>query len=105
MDMLRESAKKIQQAGVRPEIEAFELGHIWQAKQLIKENLLDKKALFQLCMGIPYGAEGTTRNVVAMFDALPTGVVWGAFWNWKTRDADGRPISYHGGQRPGWSGR
>lgn len=79
MDMLRESAKKIQQAGVRPEIEAFELGHIWQAKQLIKENLLDKNSLFQLCMGIPYGAEGTTRNVVTMFDALPAGVVWGAF--------------------------
>jgi uncharacterized protein (DUF849 family) len=79
MDMLRESAKKIQQAGVRPEVEAFDLGHIWQAKQLMKENLLDKKALFQLCMGIPYGAEGTTRNVVTMFDALPKGVAWGAF--------------------------
>ena len=79
MDMLRESAGLIQKAGVRPEIEAFELGHIWQAKQLIKENLLDKKALFQLCMGIPYGAEGTTRNVVTMFDALPPGVAWGAF--------------------------
>ncbi len=79
MDMLRASAKRIQQAGVRPEVEAFELGHIWQAKQLIKEKLLDKKALFQLCMGIPYGAEGTTRNVVTMFDALPSGVTWGAF--------------------------
>ncbi len=79
MQMLRESALRIQQAGVRPEVEAFELGHIWQAKQLIKENLLDKKALFQLCMGIPYGAEGTTRNVVTMFDALPRGVAWGAF--------------------------
>jgi uncharacterized protein (DUF849 family) len=79
MDMLRESARRIQEAGVRPEIEAFELGHIWQAKQLMKENLLDRKALFQLCMGIPYGAEGTTRNVVTMFDALPPGVSWGAF--------------------------
>jgi uncharacterized protein (DUF849 family) len=79
MDMLRESARRIQRAGVRPEIEAFDLGHIWQAKQLMKENLLDKKALFQLCMGIPYGAEGTTRNVVTMFDALPFGVAWGAF--------------------------
>jgi len=79
MDMLRAAAKRIQKAGVRPEIEAFELGHIWQAKQLMKEGLLDKKALFQLCMGIPYGAEGTTRNVVAMFDALPPGVDWGAF--------------------------
>ena len=79
MDMLRESAKRIQKTGVRPEIEAFELGHIWQAKQLMKEGLLDNKALFQLCMGIPFGAEGTTRNVVTMFDAMPTGVAWGAF--------------------------
>jgi uncharacterized protein (DUF849 family) len=79
MDMLRESAKRIQKTGVRPEIEAFELGHIWQAKQLMKEGLLDNKALFQLCMGIPFGAEGTTRNVVTMFDAMPTGVTWGAF--------------------------
>ena len=79
MDMLRESAGRIQQAGVRPEIEAFELGHIWQAKQLMQENLLDNRALFQLCMGIPYGAEATTRNVVTMYDALPPGVTWGAF--------------------------
>ncbi len=79
MDMLRESAKRIRRAGVRPEIEAFDLGHIWQAKQLMKENLLDKDALYQLCMGIPYGAEGTTRNVVAMYDALPADVHWGAF--------------------------
>jgi uncharacterized protein (DUF849 family) len=79
MDMLRAAAKRIQKAGVRPEIEAFDLGHIWQAKQLIKEGLIDKNALFQLCMGIPYGAEGTTRNVITMFDALPPGVAWGAF--------------------------
>jgi len=79
MDMLRESAGKIQQAGVRPEIEAFELGHIWQAKQLMQEKLLDNRALFQLCMGVPFGAEATTRNVVTMLDALPPGVTWGAF--------------------------
>jgi uncharacterized protein (DUF849 family) len=79
MDMLREGAGRIQKAGVRPEIEAFELGHIWQAKQLMQENLLDKRALFQLCMGIPFGAEATTRNVVTMYDALPPGVTWGAF--------------------------
>jgi len=79
MDMLRESAKRIQNAGVTPEIEAFELGHIWQAKQLMKEGLIRKNALFQLCMGIPFGAEGTTRNVVTMFEALPAGVAWGAF--------------------------
>jgi uncharacterized protein (DUF849 family) len=79
MDMLRESARRIRQAGVLPELEVFDLGHIWQAKQLMKENLVDPRALFQLCMGIPYGAEGTTGNIVAMQAALPSGAPWCAF--------------------------
>jgi len=79
MDMLRDSARRIQKAGVTPELEVFDLGHIWQAKQLLKEGLINKNAIFQLCMGIPYGAEGTTRNVVNMFDAMPPDFAWGAF--------------------------
>ena len=79
MNMLRETAKRIQAAGVKPEIEVFDLGHIWQAKQLIKEGLIDKDPLFQLCMGIPYGAEATARNMLAMLDALPQGAIWGSF--------------------------
>ena len=79
MDMLRESAERIRLAGVKPELEVFELGHIWQAKQLMAENIVEKDAFFQLCMGIPYGAEGTTANMVAMHQALLLGVIWGAF--------------------------
>ncbi len=79
MDMLRETARRIQACGVKPEIEVFELGHIWQAKQLIKEGLIDPDPIFQLCMGIPYGAEATTKNMIAMIDALPEGAMWGGF--------------------------
>ncbi|MCT4632140.1 MAG: 3-keto-5-aminohexanoate cleavage protein [Firmicutes bacterium] len=78
-EMLRESARRITAAGVRAELEVFELGHIWQAKDLIKEGLLDEKSLFQFCMGIPYGAEATTQNMVAMLAALPKDAMWGAF--------------------------
>jgi uncharacterized protein (DUF849 family) len=77
--MLRESAVRIKRAGVKPELEVFDLGHIWQAKQLMAENIVEKDAFFQLCMGIPYGAEGTTANMVTMHQALPAGVTWGAF--------------------------
>lgn len=77
--MLQESARRISAAGVLVEIEAFELGHIWQAKELIKEGLLSEKTIFQLCMGIPYGAEATVDNLVAMRNALPQGANWGAF--------------------------
>ena len=77
--MLQESAKLISDAGVMVEIEAFELGHIWQAKELISQGLLPASTMFQLCMGVPYGAEGTPRNLITMVDALPQGANWGAF--------------------------
>lgn len=77
--MLRECARRITAVGVRVEIEAFELGHIWQAKELIREGLLPPETLFQLCMGVPYDAESTTKNLLAMIDALPAGAHWSAF--------------------------
>lgn len=77
--MLRETARRIQAAGVKPEIEAMELGHIWQAKELIKEGLIDNDPLFQLCLGIPYGAEATTENMMAMRAALPKNAMWASF--------------------------
>ena len=77
--MLKESAKLITAAGVKTEVEAFELGHIWQAKELIREGYLPESTMFQLCMGIHFGAESTPRTLTTMLDALPQGVAWGAF--------------------------
>lgn len=55
-DMLRTGAKRIQELGVRPELEIFDTGQLWFAKQLLAEGLLDDPTVFQLCMGIPWGA-------------------------------------------------
>lgn len=79
MDMLRETAKKITAAGVKAEIEAFDLGHVYQAKTLMEEGVLPKDSLFQLCMGVPYGAEATTHNLLAMINALPKDAKWSTF--------------------------
>jgi uncharacterized protein (DUF849 family) len=78
-DMLRGMARIIREAGVRPEIEVFELGHVWLAKQLVSEGLIETPALFQLCMGIPFGAEADPRAVLAMRDLLPPGSHFSAF--------------------------
>ncbi len=78
-DMLRAMARIIREAEVRPEIEVFELGHVWLAKQLITEGLILTPALFQLCMGIPFGAEADPRAVLAMRDLLPAGSHFAAF--------------------------
>jgi uncharacterized protein (DUF849 family) len=78
-DVLREMARRIQAVGVKPEIECFELGHVWLAKQLIAEGLIDPPPLFQLCLGIPWGAPADPRTLIAMRDALPQDALWSAF--------------------------
>lgn len=78
-EMLRETARRIQAAGVKPEIEVMELGHIRQAKELIKEGLIDNDPLFQLCLGIPYGAEATTETMLTMRNLLPKNAMWASF--------------------------
>lgn len=76
---LRAMAEEFRKRSVRPEIEVFELGHIELARQLIAEGLIETPALFQLCLGIRYGAPATTEAMQAMRDALPRGVLWSAF--------------------------
>ena len=75
---LRAGAKRITELGVKAELEIFDTGHLWFAKQMIKEGLLDNP-LFQLCLGIPWGAPADTTTMKAMVDNLPPGVVWSAF--------------------------
>lgn len=76
---LRRMCEAYKAAGVRPEIEVFELGHIELAKQLIKEGLIESPPLFQLCLGIKYAAPSNTEAMKAMRDALPQGSIWAAF--------------------------
>ena len=76
---LRSMARAYQQKRIRPELEVFELGHIELAKQLLAEGLIDQPPLFQLCLGIKYGAPASSEAMKAMRDALPPGSHWSAF--------------------------
>ena len=77
--MLRDGAKRIQELGVRVEMEIFDTGHLWFANQLVDEGLIDSPAMFQLCMGIPYGAPADPLTLAAMVNQLPEGAVWASF--------------------------
>jgi uncharacterized protein (DUF849 family) len=77
--MLRLGAKRLQEIGVKPELEVFDLGHIAFARQLLAEGLLDAPPLFQICLGIRWGANADTRNFQTMVDQLPPGSNWGGF--------------------------
>ena len=78
-DMLREGAKKIQELGVRAEMEIFDTGHLWFARTLVEEGLIDAPAMYQLCMGIPYGAPADPLTLAAMVAQVPEGAVWASF--------------------------
>ncbi len=75
---LRAGAKRITELGVKAELEIFDTGHLWFANQMIKEGLL-RDPLFQLCLGIPWGAPADTTTMKAMVDNLPAGATWAAF--------------------------
>jgi uncharacterized protein (DUF849 family) len=77
--MLREMARQIQALGVRPEIEIFDTGNLVFAKRLLAEGLVDAPAMFQLCMGIPYGAPDDPSTLLAMVNQLPPECVFSAF--------------------------
>lgn len=78
-NQLRAGAQRIRELGVKPELEVFDTGHLWFAKQLLAEGLLDAPPLFQLCLGIPWGAPADTTTMKAMVDSLPAGAVWAGF--------------------------
>jgi uncharacterized protein (DUF849 family) len=77
--MLREGAKLIQELGVRCEMEIFDTGHLWFARQLVEEGLIDAPPLFQLCMDIPYGAPADPSLLASMVQQLPEGSQWASF--------------------------
>lgn len=76
---LRRMAKAIRDLGIRPEIEVFDTGHIHLARQLIDEGLIAEPPLFQLCLGIKWAAEASTRGMKAMQELLPPGAIWAGF--------------------------
>ena len=78
-NMLEQGAKRLQEIGVKPELEVFDLGHLSFAKHLIAKGLLDYPPLFQVCLGIKWASEANTASFKAMVDALPDGCNWAGF--------------------------
>ena len=77
--MLEKMGKLITDFGVTPEIEAFDTGHLWYAKQLVSTGILKNPALVQLCMGIPWGAPNDLNTFLAMVNNVPKDWTWSAF--------------------------
>ncbi len=73
---LEEFAKTMQEHGVKPEIEAFDVGMINNALQLVKKGLLAEPLHFDFVMGVPGGIPGTVKNLLHMAESIPPGSTW-----------------------------
>lgn len=65
--------------GVKPEIEAFDTGHLWYAKELVAQGVLEAPALVQLCMGVKWGAPDDLNTFMAMANNVPDDWTFSAF--------------------------
>ena len=70
------AAKRMRAYGVKPEIEVFDTGHLYQAVDLTERGLIDEPPWIQLCMGVKWGIQATPENLLFMKDKLPPGARW-----------------------------
>ncbi len=78
-NMLRAMAARYAEIGVKPEMEVFDLGHLRFANQMVAEGLIKGPAMYQVCLGIPWGAGADSATMNAMVNQLPSDVFWSGF--------------------------
>ena len=77
--MLRAMGQMMTDLGVRPELEVFETGRLWFAKQLVEEGIIEDPVMIQMCMGIPWGAPNDLNTFMAMVNNTPANWTHSAF--------------------------
>ena len=77
--MLQAMGRMMTELGVKPEIEAFDTGHLWYAKQLVADGVLAPDALVQLCMGVPWGAPDDLNTFMSMVNNVPDNWTFSGF--------------------------
>lgn len=76
---LARMAKLVQDAGVKPELEVFDLGHAALAARMVADGQIASPPFVQLCLGISWGAPATSEGMLALRGMLPPGAIWSAF--------------------------
>jgi 3-keto-5-aminohexanoate cleavage enzyme len=74
--IMRGILQKMQEFGVRPELEIFDKGHLSNARRLEKEGLLTFPQHVDFVLGVPGGLDATVQNLSDLVDSLPAGCTW-----------------------------
>jgi 3-keto-5-aminohexanoate cleavage enzyme len=77
-EMSEEYAERMRDAGVKPEIEVFNQGHIPEFENLIEKDLLDAPYWATVILGMQTGTPAHPRNLVNFVDNLPPDTEWQA---------------------------
>jgi 3-keto-5-aminohexanoate cleavage enzyme len=75
-DFLVELAKRMQQHGVKPEIEIFDSGQIGNALRIAADGLIGDPIYMQFMLGVKGGAPATVESLAHLVSQLPPGAVW-----------------------------
>jgi 3-keto-5-aminohexanoate cleavage enzyme len=75
-DLIEALAAKMYAHGIKPEIEAFDVAMISNAKKLLKKGVLKGPLHFNLVMNVPGSIEGTPKNLLFMVESLPESSTW-----------------------------
>jgi uncharacterized protein (DUF849 family) len=73
---LRTMAKRFQELGIKPELEAFQAGDVLFANQLVKEGLVDGPPLYQFVLGVLWASPANTESMMYLRNMLPAGAHW-----------------------------
>lgn len=76
---LEAMATAIRDAGVLPELEVFETGHLLLAKRMIENGFIEPPGMFQICLGISWAQPATPEAMTYMRSLLPPDSPWFAF--------------------------
>jgi uncharacterized protein (DUF849 family) len=76
---LEKMALAIRDAGVLPELEVFETGHLLLAKRMIENGHINAPGMFQICLGIAWAQPATPEAMSYMRSLLPASSPWFAF--------------------------
>ena len=76
VEFLNDAAERMKDYGVKPEIEAFDLGMIITAIKMRDQDRLNDPLHFQFVLGTPAGAPATPKSFLHFMDHIPNNATW-----------------------------
>jgi 3-keto-5-aminohexanoate cleavage enzyme len=69
-------AKETLAKGIKPELEVFEVGMVYNCLRYLERGLLDTPLHFQFVLGVPGGMPATVKSLLHLSEIIPEGSTW-----------------------------